>query len=185
MARRAHRSLLLLLALSACDDAAQPRPPQPDGSVALDAGGRGGSGGSSGSGGAGGSAGAGSGGTGGTGGTPCEGSPAVLLPDKLPAAMVGTPYSQELWMQGATAAQVGWITRGALPGGLVLVENSIEMPGPPPEARAVLSGVPTTAGTFNFNVSASLLVQPMCGVPPAQRDYELVVDDADADAGAP
>jgi hypothetical protein len=156
-----------MAALGACDDTAQPRPSQPDGAIALD----------------GGEAGAGGGGAGGSGGS-CSATPPPLSPSTLPAPVLGQPYSQELSFVGSTASKVAWTTRGALPTGLKLAEDNSELPGPPPEARATLSGTPTATGTFRFTVSVSLLVQPACATPPAERDYELLVGDDD-DAGIP
>jgi len=116
----------------------------------------------------------------------CSASAPPLSPATLPAAMLGEPYAQELWIEGATAAEVGWMTRDPLPSGLMLVEDERELTGPPLEAHARLSGTPSATGTFRFNVSAARLVQPPCAAPAAQRDYELVViDDADGDAGTP
>jgi hypothetical protein len=158
----------LCIALAACDDTAQPRPPQPDAAFQQS--------------GTGGGAGVG-GGASGTGG--CSVSPPPLSPASLPAAVLGVAYAQELSIVGATAPQVIWMT-GALPGGLTLIEDERELSGPPPEAHARLSGTPSAAGSFRFTVSVSLLTQPPCAAPSAQRDYELLVSvDPDADAGTP
>ncbi|HMI92273.1 MAG TPA: hypothetical protein VK509_12945 [Polyangiales bacterium] len=160
--------------LVACDDTAEPRPPQPDAAIS----GHGGQGGA-------GSGGAGSGGAGGSSGNGgCSASAPPLSPASLPAAALGEPYAQELSIVGTTASQVGWTVRGLLPSGLMLVEDNRELPGPPPEAHAMLTGTPTATGTFRFTLSASLLVQPSCSAPPAQRDYELKVSE-ELDAGAP
>jgi hypothetical protein len=101
----------------------------------------------------------------------------------LTEAVLGERYAQELSIVGATAAEVSWSLAGVLPSGLTLAEDHTQMSGPPLRAVAMLSGTPSAAGTFRFSVSVSLLAQPMCAAPPAQRAYELVVSDPDADAG--
>jgi hypothetical protein len=162
--------LAVLAALSACDETAQPRPPQPD-AATIPEGGRGGSGGASVS------------GSGGSGPPGCSAAAPALLPAMLTEAVLGERYSQELSFIGATAADVGWSLVGPLPSGLALVENDTQLTDPPLRATAMLSGTPTAAGTFRFSISVSLLVPAMCAAPPAQREFELVVND-DADAGA-
>jgi hypothetical protein len=160
---------LLFAALCACDDTAQPRPPQPDGATAPDGGGDGGGPG-------------GSGGSGGSGPPGCS-TPPPLLPATLTEAALGERYTQELSIVGATAAQVSWSLMGPLPSGLSLVEDDTQLSGSPLRAVAMLSGTPAAAGNFRFSVSVSLLAQPMCAAP-SQREYVLVVsEDADADAG--
>lgn len=175
--RRCAAALHLLLALCACDETAQPRPPQAGSDAAVDAGGTGGSAGA----GSGGSAGAGSGGLGGS--RPCEAFPPPISPASLPAAKLGQAYAQRLMIPGATAAQVSWQAEGALPPGLSLVEDETPSSGPPQEARADLSGTPTAAGTYAFEVVVAFTGSSACATPPARRSYELVVTDRDADAG--
>jgi hypothetical protein len=162
------RCFLLMAALGACDDTAQPRPSQPDGAIAPD----------------GGEAGAGGGGGAGGSGGSCSATPPPLSPSTLPAAVLGELYSQKLSIVGSTASKVIWTTRGAPPTGLKLVEDDTELAGPPPEAHATLSGTPSAPGSFRFTVAVSLLVQPSCATPPAERDYELLISDDD-DAGVP
>ncbi len=59
-----------------------------------------------------------------------------------PAGTVGTAYSQNFFLSGGVAPYIWSIAAGQLPPGLSLAAS-------PP---AVLSGTPTTAGTFTFTV---------------------------------
>jgi hypothetical protein len=61
----------------------------------------------------------------------------------LPAATVGTTYSQTLAAVGGTTPYVWSITSGALPIGLTL------------STSGVISGTPSTAGTSTFTVNVS------------------------------
>jgi large repetitive protein len=67
----------------------------------------------------------------------------ALLPISLPAANVGASYSQSVTASGGTAPFTYAITAGALPAGLSF------------RSGGSLSGTPTTAGTFNFTVTAT------------------------------
>jgi hypothetical protein len=78
-------------------------------------------------------------GTGGTGGT---GTAPTINTTTLANGTVGTAYSQTLTATGSTP--ITWsIDTGALPGGLNL------------STAGVISGMPTTANTFNFTVKAA------------------------------
>ena len=70
--------------------------------------------------------------------------PVAISPPTLPAATVGTPYSQIVSASGGTAPYTFAITTGALPSGLVLNTST-----------GVLSGTPVTFGTFSFTVRAT------------------------------
>ncbi|MFN7974255.1 MAG: putative Ig domain-containing protein [Acidobacteriota bacterium] len=71
--------------------------------------------------------------------------PAITLaPGSLPNGVVGVPYSQTIAASGGTAPYTFAVTGGALPTGLAL--NG---------ATGVLSGTPTTAGTYNFTITAT------------------------------
>jgi hypothetical protein len=59
-----------------------------------------------------------------------------------PAGTVGTAYAQNFFLSGGVAPYIWSIAAGQLPPGLSLAAS-------PP---AVLSGTPTTAGTFTFTV---------------------------------
>ncbi|MES2834634.1 MAG: IPT/TIG domain-containing protein [Pseudomonadota bacterium] len=67
----------------------------------------------------------------------------TLNPATVPAATVGTAYSQTLTASGGAAPYSYARTAGALPAGLTL------------SAGGVLSGTPTAGGTFNFTVTAT------------------------------
>jgi CSLREA domain-containing protein len=66
----------------------------------------------------------------------------VLTPSTLPGARVGTAYSQPLSATGGTAPYTYSISSGALPTGIKL-------------NGGVLSGTPTSGGSFNFTVMAT------------------------------
>src|SRR5205085_9296032 len=60
----------------------------------------------------------------------------------LPNGTVGVPYSQTITASGGTAPYSFVVTAGAVPNGLTL------------SSSGVLSGTPTTAGSFGFTVTA-------------------------------
>jgi hypothetical protein len=67
-----------------------------------------------------------------------------ISPSSVPNGTVGAAYSQALTATG-TASEVSWtVSSGALPGGLTLGASS-----------GVISGTPTTAGSFAFTVQAT------------------------------
>lgn len=68
----------------------------------------------------------------------------TLNPVTLPSGVVGIPYSRTITASGATASSTFIVTDGALPNGLTL--NPV---------TGVLSGTPTTVGTFTFTISAT------------------------------
>ncbi|HEY3129614.1 MAG TPA: IPTL-CTERM sorting domain-containing protein [Acidobacteriota bacterium] len=70
-----------------------------------------------------------------------------MSPATLPNGTVGVAYSQTITASGGTAPYTFTITSGSLPPGLTLASS-----GP---STALLSGTPTTAGTFNFTVRAT------------------------------
>ena len=67
----------------------------------------------------------------------------IISPADLPQGTVGTPYSQTLTMPGAPTPITFAVTNGSLPPGLSL------------SAGGLLSGTPTAAGTYNFEVTAT------------------------------
>ncbi|MFN7973827.1 MAG: putative Ig domain-containing protein [Acidobacteriota bacterium] len=67
----------------------------------------------------------------------------TLSPASLPNGTVGVAYSQTITASGGTAPYTFAVTAGALPPGLAL------------SSGGVLSGTPTSAGTFNFTVTAT------------------------------
>ena len=71
-------------------------------------------------------------------------APIVVNPASLPTPVVGTAYSQTISNTGGAGATTFAVSAGALPNGLTL--NG---------ASGVLSGTPTTTGTFNFTITAS------------------------------
>jgi large repetitive protein len=68
----------------------------------------------------------------------------TVSPATLPAATVGSAYSQTISGGGGTAPYTFAITAGALPAGLTLNAST-----------GALSGTPTAGGTFNFTVTAT------------------------------
>ena len=70
-------------------------------------------------------------------------SPITLSPATLPNGPVGTAYSQTITANGGTAPYVFAVVSGAPPTGLTL------------STGGVLSGTPTTAGSFTFTVRAT------------------------------
>lgn len=67
----------------------------------------------------------------------------TVNPSTLPNGTVGTPYNQTVSASGGTAPYSFSVSGGALPGGLTL--NGI---------TGEITGTPTTAGTFNFSITA-------------------------------
>jgi hypothetical protein len=67
----------------------------------------------------------------------------TVNPPTLPAGTQGTPYSQQLTATGGQAPFTFTVTTGTPPPGLNLT------------AGGLLSGTPTTPGTFNFTVTAT------------------------------
>ncbi len=67
----------------------------------------------------------------------------TLSPGTLPSATAGTSYSQALTASGGIAPYTYAVTSGALPSGMSL------------SAAGVLSGTPSAAGTFQFQVTAT------------------------------
>jgi hypothetical protein len=67
----------------------------------------------------------------------------LLSPTSLPTGSVGTPYSQMITASGGDSPYSFAVTSGTLPNGLTL------------NASGLLSGDPTTGGTFNFTVTAT------------------------------
>ncbi|NLS01651.1 IPTL-CTERM sorting domain-containing protein, partial [Rhizobium sp. P38BS-XIX] len=66
-----------------------------------------------------------------------------VTPSTLPGAALNVAYSQPLTASGGTSPYSYAVTAGALPQGLTLSSGGL------------LSGTPTSAGTFNFTVSAT------------------------------
>ncbi|MFN7976184.1 MAG: putative Ig domain-containing protein, partial [Acidobacteriota bacterium] len=68
----------------------------------------------------------------------------TVNPASLPNGTQGVPYSQTVTASGGTAPYTFAVTAGALPPGLAL--NA---------ATGVVSGTPTTPGTYNFTITAT------------------------------
>jgi len=83
----------------------------------------------------------------------------TVLPATLPNGSIGTAYNQTVSGSGGTAPYTFAVTSGALPTGLLL--NA---------ATGAITGTPTTAGTFNFTITASDLNG--C---PGSRAYTIVI----------
>jgi large repetitive protein len=86
----------------------------------------------------------------------------AITPASLPAATVGSSYSNGLAASGGAAPYSFVITAGALPAGLNL------------SSSGVLSGIPTAGGSFTFTVTASD-ASPAPGPFTAIQAYTLVV----------
>jgi hypothetical protein len=70
--------------------------------------------------------------------------PITLSPLTLPAPAIGVAYSQTFTASGGIAPYTYVVATGSLPPGLALSSSS-----------GVLSGIPTTSGTFTFSVLAT------------------------------
>src|SRR5205085_10547607 len=80
----------------------------------------------------------------------------------LPGGVIGTSYSQAVTASsagGGTGPFQFSLSDGALPPGLSLAQNGL------------LSGAPTTAGTYSFTITATIL-SSLC---PGSRTYTLTV----------
>ena len=76
------------------------------------------------------------------------GCPTITVsPAELPNSTVGAPYSQTISASGGTEPYIFAVTAGLLPPGLTLTSSS--------PSTAVLSGTPTTAGSFSFTITAT------------------------------
>jgi hypothetical protein len=86
----------------------------------------------------------------------------LLTPATLPAATAGTAYSQTFVASGGIAPYAFTLGSGALPPGLGLAANG------------TLSGSPTTAGSFDFGITATDSTTGTAGV--VTGNYTLQVD---------
>jgi hypothetical protein len=90
----------------------------------------------------------------------------TVNPATLPNGFVGTPYSQTVSAVGGTSPYIFSVSSGALPNGLTINPST-----------GVISGTPSTAGTFNFTITAT--DASSC---PGSRPYSIVMTGA---AGCP
>ncbi len=86
----------------------------------------------------------------------------TLSPASLPGAQLGASYSQTVTASGGAGPYQFSLSDGALPPGLTLAQNGL------------LSGTPTTAGTYRFTITATIL-NSLC---PGSRGYTLTVTGA-------
>lgn len=70
-------------------------------------------------------------------------APLAILYEGFPIGAVGNAYTQTLWAHGGTPPYTWSLASGTLPAGLTLGSDGL------------VSGSPTTAGTFNFTVQAT------------------------------
>ncbi|HWR52618.1 MAG TPA: glycosyl hydrolase family 18 protein [Bryobacteraceae bacterium] len=115
-------------------------------------------------------------------GTPVVIAPSITTANPLPSGVAGTAYSQTLAANGTTP--ITWsVTAGSLPGGVTL--NS---------SAGVISGTPTSSGTFNFTLQAantagaaaaqfSLTINPAAPATPPPADASLTVSIVNPAAG--
>jgi hypothetical protein len=68
----------------------------------------------------------------------------TVNPPTLPSGTVGTAYNQSVSASGGTSPHTFSVSSGALPTGLIL--NA---------ATGAITGTPTSAGTFNFTITAT------------------------------
>jgi hypothetical protein len=90
-------------------------------------------------------------------------SPLTIVTTSLPAGTVGTAYTGNyagVYAAGGTPDYSYAITQGSLPGGLTLDPSS-----------GIISGTPTTGGTFSFTVQAS----DSGGSPPASQALSITI----------
>ncbi|MCW1309937.1 MAG: Ig domain-containing protein, partial [Candidatus Nanoarchaeia archaeon] len=73
----------------------------------------------------------------------------TITPTTLPNATVNAPYSQTLTVSGGVAPYTWSITSGNLPPGLNLLPVGSDV------YAKIITGTPTTAGTYNFTVAVS------------------------------
>ncbi|MDR3508443.1 MAG: putative Ig domain-containing protein [Caulobacteraceae bacterium] len=93
------------------------------------------------------------------------GAPTIAIaPASLPAAAVGSSYSQTVSASGGTSPYSYAVTAGALPAGLSLASGG------------ALSGTPTAAGSFNFTVTATDSSTGTGAPFTAARAYSLTVN---------
>ncbi len=89
----------------------------------------------------------------------------AITPANLPAATAEAAYSQTIVASGGTAPYTYAISAGALPAGLSINATS-----------GVLSGTPTAAGNFNFNVRATDSSTGTGAPYSVSRSYSLTVN---------
>lgn len=75
--------------------------------------------------------------------TPAAAAP-TIFPSTLPSGQVGVSYSTALLAVGVTGSPTWTVTGGSLPTGLALAPTT-----------GIISGTPTTAGTYNFLVQVA------------------------------
>jgi large repetitive protein len=93
-----------------------------------------------------------------------------ISPSTLPAATVGSGYSQVFSGGGGTAPYTFAVTSGALPAGLTL------------SSSGALSGTPTAGGSFNFTITATDS-SPSPGPYAGSQSYTLTVNPATITVG--
>ncbi len=88
-------------------------------------------------------------------------APVSIAPDRLPNGTINTPYDQQIKISNdADAERHISISKGALPPGLTLNDNSGQ-----------LKGTPTAAGIYTFTITSTFFLSG-CST---SRDYTLVI----------
>lgn len=93
----------------------------------------------------------------------------TIITTTLPNGTIGVPYSATIVISGSPYPTTFSITSGSLPIGLLL--DTI---------TGVISGTPTTAGTYNFIITLSPTTGPC---PVSQQAYTIIISGSSGSSG--